>query len=35
MIDSGEQISPVWFDGEYINITFPDDVERAERLLSL
>jgi glucose-1-phosphate thymidylyltransferase len=34
MIDSGEEIRPLWFDGEYINITFPDDVERAERLLS-
>jgi len=30
MIDSGEKITPVWFEGEYINVTYPEDLERAE-----
>lgn len=34
MIDAGESLSPVWFDGAYINVTFPEDIERARLTLS-
>ena len=33
MIDGGEKISPVWFGGEYINITYPQDIKKAEEIL--
>lgn len=33
MIDSGEKISPLFFDGNYINITYTDDLQRAEKFL--
>ena len=33
MIDEGEEISPVSFDGEYINMTSPEDIIEAERML--
>jgi len=32
MVDEGEKIVPVWFRGDYINITTPDDVKKAERI---
>jgi len=32
MIDAGEEISPIWFDGEYINITYPEDIKKAETI---
>lgn len=35
MIDSGESVIPVWFSGDYINVTFPEDVEKAKRLIGL
>lgn len=34
MIDSGEKITPVVFKGDYLNITYPGDIEKAEALLS-
>ena len=34
MIDSGEKITPVFFKGEYLNITYPEDIKKAEDLLS-
>jgi len=34
MIDVGEEITPVWFDGEYINVTTPKDIEEAEKILA-
>lgn len=34
MIEGGEIITPVFFHGNYINITFPQDLEKAERLFS-
>jgi len=34
MINAGEKITPVVFKGEYLNITYPGDIEKAERLLS-
>jgi dTDP-glucose pyrophosphorylase len=33
MIESGENISPVMFEGDYINITYPDDIHRAEKIM--
>ena len=33
MINEGEEITPVLFDGEYINMTSPEDVIEAERML--
>jgi len=34
MIDSGEEITPVVFKGRYLNITYWDDIAKAEELLS-
>lgn len=34
MIDSGEPITPVVFKGRYLNVTYWDDVAKAEELLS-
>lgn len=34
MVDHGEKISPVFFDGHYINVTYPEDVSRAEKVFS-
>lgn len=34
MIDSGEKVSPFFFNGEYLNITYPEDIQKAEELLS-
>jgi len=33
MINAGEKIKPVFFNGNYINITFPDDIIKAENVL--
>jgi len=33
MIDSGEEITPVVFKGQYLNVTYAEDIEKAERLL--
>lgn len=33
MIDGGEAISPVWFEGEYINVTFPEDIKIVEEII--
>lgn len=33
MIDAGEKISPVFFHGDYINITYLDDLQKAENFL--
>ena len=33
MIDAGERVTPVWFDGKYINITHPEDIKKAEEVL--
>ena len=33
MIDHGEKISPVFFEGNYLNITYPEDLIRAEKSL--
>lgn len=32
MIDRGEEIKPVWFKGDYINITTPEDIKKAKGL---
>jgi len=32
MIDAGEKITPIWFEGNYINVTTPDDIRKAEGL---
>ncbi len=34
MVASGERISPVFFKGNYLNVTYPEDIARAEELLS-
>jgi len=31
MIEDGVQVSPVWFQGKYINVTYPDDIRTVER----
>ena len=33
MIDDGNAISPLWFQGEYINVGSPEDIAVAERIL--
>lgn len=33
MIDSGEEMKPVYFEGDYINVTTPEDIERAAGIL--
>lgn len=33
MVNAGEKISPVCFNGDYLNITYPEDLKRAEKLL--
>ena len=32
MIDAGEKIMSIWFEGTYINVTHPEDLERAEEM---
>jgi dTDP-glucose pyrophosphorylase len=33
MIDDGRALRPVWFDGKYVNVGSPADVEKAEEAL--
>lgn len=33
MIDTGEKISPIFFKGDYLNITYTEDLKRAEDIL--
>lgn len=33
MIDNGEKVHAIRFNGRYLNITFPNDLERAEEIL--
>lgn len=33
MINSGERVTPIFFKGEYLNITYLDDIQIAERIL--
>ena len=33
MIDAGEPITPVFFNGKYLNVTYWDDIAKAEELL--
>ena len=35
MISSGEKIAPVFCRGDYLNVTYPEDLVEAERLLRL
>lgn len=32
MIEDGERISPVFFDKDYLNVTFTEDIKRAEKI---
>ena len=34
MIDNGEEITPIYFKGNYINVGSPKDLEKAEKILS-
>ncbi|MEE9322964.1 MAG: hypothetical protein V3U72_00310, partial [Candidatus Aenigmarchaeota archaeon] len=34
MIDSGITLKPVKLKGKYINVTYPEDLEKARRVLS-
>jgi len=34
MIDMGEKVVPMWFEGKYINVTHPEDLRKAEELLA-
>jgi hypothetical protein len=33
MIDAGERLKPVFLDGEFINLTYPEDIKYAEQLI--
>jgi len=33
MIDAGEKIVPIWFRGKYINVTYPEDLMKAEEVM--
>jgi len=33
MIDDGLKISPIFFNGDYLNVTYPKDLKKAEDLL--
>lgn len=33
MINSGEKVTPVFFEGEYLNVTYPEDIKKAEEIL--
>lgn len=33
MIDAGEKISPIFFKGDYLNITYTEDLKKAEEIL--
>jgi dTDP-glucose pyrophosphorylase len=33
MVDTGEVVVPVWFEGEYLNVTYPEDTRKAEALV--
>jgi dTDP-glucose pyrophosphorylase len=33
MLIAGEKVSPVYFKGSYINVTYPEDIFRAEQLI--
>lgn len=35
MIKAGERISPVFFHGNYLNITYPEDLKKAREIFSL
>ena len=35
MIEANEKISPVFLNGDYINITYQEDLNRAERILKI
>ncbi len=35
MIDHGEDIAPLFFDGTYVNVNTPNDLEKAKKRLSL
>jgi glucose-1-phosphate thymidylyltransferase len=32
MIEGGEKIAPAFFDGNYINLTYPEDIKKAENI---
>ena len=34
MIDMGEEITPVYFEGRYVNVTTPKDLRTAEGIVS-
>lgn len=33
MIDAGEKISPIFFKGDYLNITYTEDLKKAREIL--
>lgn len=33
MVNSGEKITPIFFRGEYLNVTYPEDIQKAEEIL--
>lgn len=33
MIEHNELITPMWFTGTFLNVTYPEDIQKAERLL--
>lgn len=34
MINSGEKLAPIFFIGDYLNVTYPEDIKKAEEILS-
>lgn len=35
MISAGEPVSPVWFNGDYMNVTFPEDLQKARSFITV
>jgi len=33
MVNDGEKISPIWFEGKYVNVGSPEDIIKAEEVL--
>jgi len=33
MVNSGLEISPIFFEGDYLNVTYPGDLKKAEQIL--
>ncbi len=32
MVSRKEGLAPIWFEGDYLNVTYPEDIEKAEKI---